>query len=379
MDIRKLHFFDKSGYELNFNWNENRGCWEGNIYLPKISVGLYSNTSIYVMEEIETENGTRYVFPKSDDSSSEITFSWDILNTFVDEFFMFTFDTTYIQEDTSALTYKENDGPECNSVLVTTFDEYKVPLESENMSRALPIHVAFISLEKYDSNTFKRTLVMSSNFNTIARITFFAETIEEDERLRIWNDNLGYNLTKNDAMIFKKSNIKEPYPDYNILNEKRKELMIEGYNIYPHIGSYKALINAIKFFGYDNLNIVEFWRNVNEEDDNFGKLYHVKKYTLSEDEVVFINDHKIKLPNNNYRKLTNIALSYRINRPVRKQTKESESGDENMYYDVYELPYTEEYFDYTLEEALIKLRSLCQVGQRLSMSLVKQTILVYVD
>ena len=358
MDIRKLHFFDKAGYDLNFKWNENRQCWEGNIYLPKISVGLYSNTSIYIMEETESGDTKRYIFPKSDEDNREITFSWDILNTFVDEFFMFTFDTSYIQEDTSALTYKENDCPECKSVLVTTFDEYKIPLETEDMSRALPVHVAFISLEKYDSNTFKRTLVMSSNFREIARITFFAETIEEDERLRIWNDNLGYNLSKNDAMIFKKSNIKEPYPDYKILNEKRKELMIEGHNIYPHIGSYKALINAIKFFGYDNLNIVEFWRNVNEEDDNFGKLYHVKKYTLSDDEVVFINDHKIKLPNSNYRKLTNIALTYRINRPVALNEKESESADENTYYDVYELPYTEECFDYTLEEALIKLFAL---------------------
>lgn len=354
MDIRKLHFFDKAGYDLNFKWNENRQCWEGNIYLPKISVGLYSNTSIYVMEE----SNNRYIFPKSDTENTEITFTWDILNTFVDEFFMFTFDTSYIQEDTSALTYKENDGPECKSVLVTTFDEYKIPLETEDMSRALPVHVAFISLEKYDSNTFKRTLVMSSNFREIARITFFAETIEEDERLRIWNDNLGYNISKNDAMIFKKSNIKEPYPDYKILNEKRKELMIEGHNIYPHIGSYKALLNAIKFFGYDNLNIVEFWRNVNEEDDNFGKLYHVKKYTLTDNEAIFINDHKIKLPNSNYRKLTNIALSYRINRPVLLNERESESCDDNVYYDVYELPYTEECFDYTLEEALIKLFAL---------------------
>ena len=37
------------------------------------------------------------------------------------------------------------------------------------------------------------------------------------------------------------------------LNEKRKELMMEGSNIYPYIGSYKAIINAIKFFGYENL------------------------------------------------------------------------------------------------------------------------------
>ena len=29
--------------------------------------------------------------------------------------------------------------------------------------------------------------------------------------------------------------------------------MLEGSNIYPFIGAYKGLINAIKFFGYDTL------------------------------------------------------------------------------------------------------------------------------
>ena len=50
------------------------------------------------------------------------------------------------------------------------------------------------------------------------------------------------------------------------LNEKRKELMIEGHNIYPYVGTYKAIINALKFFGYNNLSIVELWRNINPDD-----------------------------------------------------------------------------------------------------------------
>ena len=359
MNISKLHFFDKLGYELNFDWNENRKCWEGNIYLPKVSVGLYANTTIYVLEEAEINGRNQYIFPTKDDTHSEFVFSWDILNNFVDEFFMFTFDSSLIMKDTSSLIYTENDGPECEPVLITRFDEYHVKLydsatEEDDIDedeikyrrfRALPIHVAFTSPEKFNGNTFKRTLVMECNNKEVARISFFAEAVEEDERLKIWNNNLGYNILPEDEMIFRKSDIKESYPDYQLLNEKRKELMINGHEIYPHIGSYKALINAIKFFGYDNLNIIEFWRNVNELDSDFGKIYRVKKYELTENEVIVLKDKKITLPSINYKKSSNIGLSYLINRPI-------------MEFNEYELPSVEETDHFTIEEMFIKLFAL---------------------
>lgn len=353
MDVKKLHFFDNSGYELNFSFNETMECWEGNVYLPKVSVGLYSNTSIYILEEYIVNGEKKFRFPTSNKPKSRILFSWDILNKFVDEFFMFKFDSSYIQEDTSSLIYTENDGPELQKddiLLVTRFDTYEIPLANYTKNKALPLHIAFTSPEKYDANTFKRTLIMEYNFKKIARISFYAETIEEDERLKILNENLGYKLTKEDEFIFRQSDIKEPKPDFKLLNEKRKELLINGHNIYPYIGSYKALINALKFFGYYNLNIIDIWINVNEGSDNYGKYYYVKKYTLKEDELIYLNKHNIKLPSIDYRKSTNIALSYSINHPTKIDGK--------YQFDLFELPYFTEDWDYTIEEALIKLFAL---------------------
>ena len=34
MNYLNLQFFDKDGYNLNFNWNERQRYWEGFIYLP---------------------------------------------------------------------------------------------------------------------------------------------------------------------------------------------------------------------------------------------------------------------------------------------------------------------------------------------------------
>ena len=355
MDLGKLHFFDSNGYDLNFEFNDRFKYWEGSIFLPKVSVGLYANTTIYVLEEIPSghnsytnpvddslEFDNTFFFPKG---TGKITFSWDKLNKFVDEFFMFNFDDSYVLTETSALVYTPNDGPDCNPLIINTFDTYEVQLTDTFSSKALPIHVAFMANEKYDATTYNRTLVMSYDGQTITRIKFFAETVEEDERLKIWNANLGYKITPEDTMIFYKSDIKEYRPDYVLLNEKRKELMLEGSNIYPYIGSYKAIINAIKFFGYDNLNIIEYWRCVNPSDENFGKIYHSSRYSLTKKETLTIGARNIVLPNKDYKKINALALVYDIN----KITGE---------LDEWELPIVREQFAYTIEEALIKLFAL---------------------
>ena len=366
MNIDKLHFFDNSGYNLNFDWNEKQNYWEGTIYLPRVSVGLYANTTIYILEELGSMDDSLtpnrydldnlgditdcYSFPQG---TGKITFYWDQLNSFVDEFFMFNFDDSYTIKETSALVYTPNDGPDCNTLIINKFDRYEIPLDNQQSPKALPVHIAFMASEKYDASTYNRTLVMSyynpsdpeQKTRTIARIKFYAETIEEDERLKIWNHNLGYNITPEDTIIFYKSDIKEYRPDYILLNEKRKELMMEGSHIYPYIGSYLAIINAIKFFGYDNLNIIEYWRCVNPDDENFGKIYHSSKYSLTKKETLTIGARNIILPNKDYKKINALALVYSINKP-------------NGKIDEWELPLVEEQFRYTIEEALVKLFAL---------------------
>ena len=366
MIVKNLEFFDKNGYNLNLNWNEKKHIWEGNIFFPRVSVGLYENTTIYVIEydsNIDYKDDV-YTYPTG---SGNVVFQWDLANTFVDEFFMFNFDENYEIKDTSSLIYTPYDGPVCETLAINRFDKYIVPLlgSSQEIDRddLMEIHVAFKASESSAESTYKRTLIMSYeegyNKYEIARITFFAETIEEDERLKVWNENLGYNLKQEDSIIFKQSDIHEYMPNFKLLNEKRKELMLEGNNIYPYIGSYKAIINAIKFFGYDNLNIVEYWRNINEFDDEFGKIYRTYVYSLKDKKTLSTKREKISLNTKDFQKLNNISLVYNINHPE----KDKETGKK---YDEYGLPNVIEDFDKdknddfrtTIEEALIKLFAL---------------------
>ena len=364
MVVKNLEFFDKNGYNLNLNWNEQKQIWEGNIFFPKVSVGLYENTTIYVIEYDSNSDykDDAYTYPTG---SGNIVFQWDLANKFVDEFFMFNFDADYELKDTSSLIYTPYDGPVCETLAINRFDKYIVPLfgSSQEIDKddLMEIHVAFKASDNSAETTYKRTLIMSYeegyNKYEIARITFFAETIEEDERLKVWNENLGYNLKQEDSIIFKQSDIHEYMPNFKLLNEKRKELMLEGNNIYPYIGSYKAIINAIKFFGYDNLNIVEYWRNINEYDDEFGKIYRTYVYSLKDKKTLSTKRDKISLNTKNFQKLNNISLVYNINHPEKINGKK---------YDEYGLPNVIEDFDkdkrddfvLTIEEALVKLFAL---------------------
>ena len=101
----------------------------------------------------------------------------------------FNFDDDYELKDTSSLVYTQNDGPSCETLIVNRFEKYLAPLlnSSNNIEQndLLEIHVAFRSDDNSAETTYKRTLVMfyKEGFKKqeIARITFFAETIEEDE------------------------------------------------------------------------------------------------------------------------------------------------------------------------------------------------------
>lgn len=354
IDISKLEFFDKQGYNYNFTFEDN--MWKGIIVLPKVSVGLYATQQIFIMQKTEDNE---YVFPYSTEEDDKLNIHWDMDNEFVDEIFLYTFDDGKIISETSALVYTPQDGPDADVVAVTKYDEYNVSLNYvgdetyRTDNKCLPIYIAFSATPSHNATTYRRKLIIEYGFRTIAEIDIFAESVDEDERLKVLCQDLGYKLTEEDTIIFRDALLNEPLPDFELLNQKRKEMLMEGHNIYPYVGSYKALVNAIKFFGYDNVSIIEFWRNVNRADtENFGKLFHSSKYSLKNHETLTVSGRKIQLPNSNYRKCNKIALVYDIN-----HIKKNFDNDE-YEFDYDELPVTEEDFTYTIEEAMIKLFAL---------------------
>ncbi len=367
---KHIYFFDKDGKYYNFDYDEADDIWTGDIYLPEVSTGLFEVGQLFILQEFiqQSTNTKRFGFPHSyiappvtgdtgntgntgssfDTGTCNWMVEWE--TTDPEDIFLFQFNTNFNTGTQTALEI-ETAGPP-----LIKHDQISIPLDYDplqtidendfvitNDIRSEVIQINF-TINSDEENTFKRTLIIKDECTntTIGKFTVYGETIGEDERLKVITENLGYNINADDNFIFRDTNIYEQFPDFIEINRKRKEIIMEGHNIYPFIGSYKGLINAIKFFGYNNLQIKEFWKNINKSSPSYGKYIQSNPINIFNPQVNY-NDMSITLPNKNYRKTSVFSLIYRINK-----VKDGE-------YDFQDLPLTEEVFDFTIEEVLIKL------------------------
>ena len=215
----------------------------------------------------------------------------------------------------------------------------------------------------------------------ILRLEIVGEVIGEDERFNYLLENFGEGFYKEDAGILRDSDPNEPYPDYLLINNKRKELLIQGSEIFPYLGSYKGLINIIKFFGYQDLRIKEYWLNIQKsslnsmtplqvnqgildsmkntptgksilindlhDDANSGKFKQVEIYGKKSDGTYGLKSSIEKIfPSSTYKKTPLFGLFYDINEIVPNEE------------DQWGYPITKDSFLFSPEEILIKLFAL---------------------
>ena len=342
-----LRFFDSESNDLNLIYDEELNIWKGVSYLPLVSTGLYETLTLHILEEVVGSLGEKlYVTPIAEvfgDVSFEFKFK-DDYNTSEDIFL-------YSAKNNTGELFIEIDKIQTSQLLpvdtsTSTIDDKKVV--TDNL-KANPI-TARIALNSDIEGFHIRTLsvielVDGFEIREIAQIKVYGEVEGEDERLRTLLSNIGMNLDDLDYFIFKDSNIQEQSPDFTILNQKRKELLLQASQIKPFIGTYKALLNAIDFFGYDKITLKEYWLNINEQSENFGKLKAVA--VPNQDVVGFLADKNKggELPNSNQKKTSRFSLVYRLNTPTGLQ-------------DEWDIPTVQETIDYSPDEVLIKLYGL---------------------
>lgn len=87
-----------------------------------------------------------------------------------------------------------------------------------------------------------------------------ADFYNENENLEILMKNFGINLPKSIQRAFLPTNVYEEQQDNIILNRKFKELLSNYWDIIANKGSYKSLINSLKWFEWGNLvKLNELW------------------------------------------------------------------------------------------------------------------------
>lgn len=369
------------------------GYFEGTVYFDPVSAGLYENEQIFIIQEFkDSVTGSNFVgLPHTLATGSTGSAQWRTRwennsygNVDVTDL-IFTYkivdNDPGIGGDPSIINFQNITIP----VVVDANDIYQngfiVTPESSTPSESLQINVALNSSNE-GANVYERTLILedisSGTPEKILQCTFYGQIIGEDSRLDVLTNNLGRSFFGSDSVILRGHDPDEPLPNYIEINEKRKELMIAGEDIFPYIGSYKGLIGALKFFGYQDLRIKEYWLNLQynritispiEENQNFLNLYgnspfpnqtvlitdvleneNTGKYRLEQtygpnevgQYVLNISSEETLIPSRTYKKTSLFGLYYDIVRPTNE-------------LDPYGYPITEEVFAFTQEEVLVKL------------------------
>jgi hypothetical protein len=342
-----IRFFDSESNDLNLIYNDDLNILQGVSYLPLVSVGLYETLTLHILEEVIGTLGEKSYITPIAEVSGDVSFKFkfkDDYNTSEDVFLYSAIKDAgelYIQKDkmqSSSLLLSSNS--------VSSIGNSKV-VHSNLPATPITAHVALTSeVEGFHIRTLSILEVVDGvETREIAQIKVYGEVEGEDDRLKSLLSNMGMNLDDLDYFIFKESNIQEQSPDFILLNQKRKELLLQASKIKPFIGTYKALLSAIDFFGYDKITLKEYWLNINEQSENFGKL---KAVAIPNQDVVGFLANKNKgneLPNSNQKKTSRFSLVYRLNTPT-------------GVLDEWDIPTVEETIDYSPDEVLIKLYGL---------------------
>lgn len=390
MTTQNLLFFDKKGDQYNFQWNGS--YWTGSVLFPVVSEKLFEIEHIFIIEKfLDNLGNTKYGFPHSygvspgtpvwrtrweSDFDGKVNIS---SNIFTYELGIDTeLDSPYLVKTDNVEFYPEvvpGDTISSPSGIIVT---------SDVTSSSMQINIALNSDSEaiYDRNLIVEDYTDPNNPVTILVVSFHGEVEGEDSRLSVLLDNFGRSFLASDSFIVRDTDIKEPLPNFEIINKKRKELLLTGESIFPYLGSYKSLFNAIKFFGYYDLRIKEYWLNVKIDsaqvltplqqnaqiisqlakpnlegqnslelissllkDENEGKFKHVEIYGKKKDGTFGLKKQFEEIfPSKSYKKTSLFGLFYDINRVV-------ESQDEDQYG----YPVVEDAFMFSPEEVLLKL------------------------
>jgi hypothetical protein len=175
-------------------------------------------------------------------------------------------------------------------------------------------------------------------------ITITSEVEGLDDRLRTFFTNFGVPDPKDYQEVFKDA--PSTTLDARFINDKSKELYLIHQEIFPYAGTYKGLLNAVNYLGYDDIFFREWYTRVDNPEEKSPEVGFIsmdvkKGMTLSS---------KLKATNITYgeyldlKKLRKLSLVYNLNKVV---------GE-----DKHSVPVTEKVYDYTQDVLLLKLYAL---------------------
>lgn len=231
------------------------------------------------------------------------------------------------EKDTTlySLVFKPESDSEINIVkpikdALNTYDIQYVPeytYELFQNEKPLSLTVAFTSENEGCYQNFIGMYLQqkdTENSFFIGVIVIKTEVEGEDERYRALLGNFGIPDPKDYANIFSDQEYDEEGTDYKIVNEKSKELMLTYDQIFPYTGTYKALLNAIKFLGYSDI-IFKEWYHIKDNNDNQTDVA-IQRMDIENRKYLkdMLNQYGVSIEDfNNYSKMNKLTMVYHLN------------------------------------------------------------------
>ena len=257
--------------------NLTGGYFYGEMYFDPVSAGLYENQQIFIVQQFVVGGTGELGYPHTNATGPTAgTPLWRTRwendtygNTDVSDI-IFTYQITQNDPDIAGEPAIVNYQNIAIPVGGTSADFYSIAypgyVQTPSVdSTALSINVA-LNAPDIAAEVYERRLIVeditSGTPEKIVEILFYGQIIGEDSRLDVLTANLGRAFYQADSTILRQHNPYEPFPNWVEINEKRKELLVAGEEIFPYIGAYKGLIGALQFFGYQDLRIKEYWLNL---------------------------------------------------------------------------------------------------------------------
>lgn len=235
------------------------------LYTNKVSVGLVETQTLVILGEDDQKN----IAPISQLSkyyAEAITEGWKL----------FLFIDTMEQENLRFFTVNSE-----NNEIVWT-DRLLI----DPMSDIITAQVGFVGDKEgqYENNIYiceirttetdAENLTGLEDMNHVGTIKVFSSAIGEDERYRRFFENFGVpdpisymdvfmdNEDHGDGPNYGKYDDKT---DWDLLNQRSKQVFLSYHEIFPYVGTYKALVNAVDLLGYSDIYFKEWYRELTDD------------------------------------------------------------------------------------------------------------------
>ena len=267
----------------------------GSLDQEKVSAGLVSATTIFSLFDTADGNGVES-YPDYDCS------------------IFFYIDSS---ADSSGFSMMTNTEP--SSTIETTYQK-EVSFKYVKTETSLPVPVAVtVQFDNAEEGVYQNILQMYIKDNA-SKLYFFGSfyvnstVVDEDERYRAFFSDFGIPDPVNYSNLFKEQDPEDEGLDYMLINKKSKELYLTYDQIFPYAGTYKALINAVRYLGYEDIVFKEWYKVIDQ--DRSSRDVAVQIIDISTGETL-----KSKLKSAgvsyedflNYKKLNKLSMLYLLN------------------------------------------------------------------